>query len=96
MIDYHGFVTLNGEEDTESDYTYSFAKRRLVIDANAVYRDRVGDLKCGIRVKKGEIIGKGDEICVNYGKGFWLHRFGREALEKASLSTRSPRRGGEG
>ena len=34
------------------------------------YRDRVGDLKCGIRVKKGEIIGKGDEICVNYGKGF--------------------------
>ena len=32
MIDYHGFVTLNGEEDTESDYTYSFAKRRLVID----------------------------------------------------------------
>ena len=36
MIDYHGFVTLNGEEDTESDYTYSFAKRRLVIDANAV------------------------------------------------------------
>ena len=119
VIDYHGIVTLNGEEDTESDYTYSFAKRRLVIDANAVgtearfcndfrgirerpnaeffeYRDRVGDLKCGIRVKKGEIIGKGDEICVNYGKGFWLHRFGREALEKASLSTRGPRRGGEG
>jgi hypothetical protein len=36
VIDYHGFVTLNGEEDKESDYTYSFAKRRLVIDANAV------------------------------------------------------------
>ena len=47
-------------------------------------------------IRKGEIIGKGDEICVNYGKGFWLHRFGREALEKASLSTRGPRRGGEG
>jgi len=30
VIDYHGFVTLNGEEDKESDYTYSFAKRRLV------------------------------------------------------------------
>ena len=36
MIDYHGFVTLNGEEDKESDYTYSFAKRRLVIDAKTV------------------------------------------------------------
>ncbi|CAL6390193.1 unnamed protein product [Bathycoccus prasinos] len=34
VIDYHGFVTVNGEEDKESDYTYSFAKRRLVIDAN--------------------------------------------------------------
>jgi hypothetical protein len=32
IIDYHGFVTMNGDECKESDYTYSFAKRRLVID----------------------------------------------------------------
>ena len=30
-------------------------------------------------------IDKGKEICVNYGKGYWVHRFGREALELHSI-----------
>jgi len=109
IIDYHGIVTMNGEEDAESDYTYCFARRQLVIDASSVgsdarfcndyrgirtrpnaefyeYRDQVGDLKCAIRVKKDvKHIDKGEEICVNYGKGYWVHRFGREALELHSI-----------
>jgi len=112
IIDYHGYVTMNGDEDKHSDFTYCFANRRLVIDANKVgsiarfcndfrgirdkpnaeffeYRDKAGDLKCAIRVRKEiKAIAKGEEICVNYGKGFWVHRFGRDALEKASLSSR--------
>jgi hypothetical protein len=54
VIDYHGFVTLNGEEDEESDYTYSFAKRRLVIDANAVGTEARFCKKAPYKTKKKE------------------------------------------
>ncbi len=84
---------MNGEEDAESDYTYCFARRQLVIDASRVGSDaRFCNDYRGIRTRPNaefyeyrDQVGKGEEICVNYGKGYWVHRFGREALELHSI-----------